>query len=513
MNIPRLRETLIRDEGERLKPYLDCCGRYWRECDCEKKGTLTIGVGRNLDDPGINHIESLAMLDNDIERIKEELFETLPWSAYLNDARLGALINLGMMGVRKMVRANPKMLAAMSAGKYELAAAELLAVVPVDLRVGPAGTGAPHPPEVLRAGQADDPLARHPDPQPVLDRLLVLRQPELRVARVDGHPDALPVEAQVLLPDEAGLPVGRADGEHMAFRLREPGQDHPAAPAASECRAVVIPRYRRYRAMPVVIMVQSEFVAALSTKWTPARQRRSRRSGRDYTGDVDVSTLRRIRGSSALLVAIDSVNPSLVAGAAGERQIADAIAAHLRRIGLDVTLQEAAPGRPNVIGVLEGRAPGRSLMFCGHIDTVGVEGMMAPFDPQIRDGRLYGRGSQDMKGGVAAMVDAARALADGGLATGRLIVAAVVDEEFASLGADALAAAWSADAAVVTEPTDLQVAIGHKGFAWLDVETAGRAAHGSRPADGRDAILRMGRVLHRLDALDRTLQARPPQID
>jgi acetylornithine deacetylase len=210
------------------------------------------------------------------------------------------------------------------------------------------------------------------------------------------------------------------------------------------------------------------------------------------------------------LVAIDSVNPSLVPGAAGEGRIADAIAEHMRRIGLDVQMQEAAPGRPNVIAVLEGRAPGRSLMFCGHIDTVGVEGMTGPFDPQIRDGRLYGRGAQDMKGGVAAMIDAARAIADHGLPKGRLIVAAVVDEEFASIGADALAAAWSADAAVVTEPTDLQVAIGHKGFAWLEVETMGRAAHGSRPKDGRDAILRMGRVLQRLEALDRALQSRPP---
>jgi acetylornithine deacetylase/succinyl-diaminopimelate desuccinylase family protein len=210
------------------------------------------------------------------------------------------------------------------------------------------------------------------------------------------------------------------------------------------------------------------------------------------------------------LVAIDSVNPSLVPGAAGEGQIAQAIAAHMRRIGLDVELQEAAPGRPNVVGVLEGRARGRSLMLCGHIDTVGVDGMTAPFDPQIRDGRLYGRGAQDMKGGVAAMIDAARAIAGRGLASGRLIVAAVVDEEFASIGADALAAAWPADAAVVTEPTDLQVAIGHKGFAWLEVATAGRAAHGSRPKDGRDAILRMGRVLHRLEALDRELQSRPP---
>jgi acetylornithine deacetylase len=106
------------------------------------------------------------------------------------------------------------------------------------------------------------------------------------------------------------------------------------------------------------------------------------------------------------------------------------------------------------------------------------------------------------------MIDAARVVAAGGLAAGRLIVAAVVDEEYASAGADALVTRWRADAAVVTEPTDLQIAIGHKGFAWLEVVTTGRAAHGSRPKDGRDAIMRMGRVLGRLEQLDRDLASR-----
>jgi acetylornithine deacetylase len=210
------------------------------------------------------------------------------------------------------------------------------------------------------------------------------------------------------------------------------------------------------------------------------------------------------------LVAIDSVNPSLVPGARGEAAIADAIALHLRGIGLDVEIQEAAAGRPNVIGVLEGRGRGKSLMLCGHVDTVGVEGMDAPFDPVERNGRLYGRGSQDMKGGVAAMIDAARLMATEGLKAGRLIIAAVVDEEYASIGADALVGRWRADAAVVTEPTDLRIAIGHKGFAWFEIETRGRAAHGSRPLDGRDAIMRMGRVLHALEQIDRTLQAAAP---
>ena len=211
------------------------------------------------------------------------------------------------------------------------------------------------------------------------------------------------------------------------------------------------------------------------------------------------------------LVAIDSVNPSLVPGAAGEAQIGQAVASHLRGLGLDVELQEVVPGRSNVIGVLEGRGRGRSLMLCGHLDTVGVEGMPSPFDPMERDGRLYGRGSQDMKGGVAAMIDAARLVADGGgLPAGRLIIAAVVDEEYASIGADALVRRWRADGAVVTEPTDMAIAVGHKGFAWYEIETRGRAAHGSRPLDGRDAILRMGRVLHELETLDRRLQSAAP---
>ena len=211
------------------------------------------------------------------------------------------------------------------------------------------------------------------------------------------------------------------------------------------------------------------------------------------------------------LVSIDSVNPSLVAGAAGEAAIARALVHEFEQIGLSVEVQEAAPGRPNVVGILEGRSPGRSLMFCGHIDTVGVAGMTRPFDPAERDGRIFGRGSQDMKSGVAAMIGAARVVAEsGGLDAGRLVIACVADEEHASVGAEALVTKWRADAAVVTEPTDLAVAVAHKGFEWVEIETEGRAAHGSRPLDGRDAIRLMARVLNGLDHLDRDLQARAP---
>src|SRR5260370_26237604 len=145
------------------------------------------------------------------------------------------------------------------------------------------------------------------------------------------------------------------------------------------------------------------------------------------------------------LIAIDSVNPSLVPGAAGEGEIAAAIATKLHAGGMDVQIQQVVPGRSNVIGLLEGKQKGRSLMFCGHMDTVGVVGMEAPFDPVEKDGRIYGRGSQDMKGGLASMIAAALYLArNGGLPAGRLIVAAVIDEEYESVGAEALVTAWKA---------------------------------------------------------------------
>ena len=205
------------------------------------------------------------------------------------------------------------------------------------------------------------------------------------------------------------------------------------------------------------------------------------------------------------LIAIDSVNPSLVAGGAGEQELAERVASELRSFGLDVEIEDAAPGRPNVIGVLD-RGAGPSLMLCGHTDTVGVEGMAEPFDPVERDGKIFGRGSQDMKGGVAAIIDAARRIAEtNALRAGKIIVALVADEEYASIGAESLVKRWKADAAVVTEPTDLTIGLGHKGFEWAEVTTIGVAAHGSRPDDGVDAILMMGRVLNAIESLETEL--------
>ena len=209
------------------------------------------------------------------------------------------------------------------------------------------------------------------------------------------------------------------------------------------------------------------------------------------------------------LIAIDSVNPSLVPGGAGEGEIASYVAQKLRAMNIAAVIEEATPNRPNVIGVIEGTTRGRSLMLCGHSDTVGVEGMSAPFDPVERDGRMYGRGAQDMKGGVASILGCAQQIAREGLRAGSIVIAIVADEEYASIGAEALVTRWSADAAVVAEPTDLSIAIGHKGFEWVEVVTEGVAAHGSRPEEGVDAIAHMGRVLARFEQLDRSFQPHP----
>jgi acetylornithine deacetylase len=204
-----------------------------------------------------------------------------------------------------------------------------------------------------------------------------------------------------------------------------------------------------------------------------------------------------------LLVQVDSRNPELVAGAPGEGDVARTLFAVLQSWGFRAELQEVVDGRPNVVARI-GKPGGRSLMFNGHLDVVGVAGMThAPFDATTRDGRLYGRGSTDMKGGVAAMCCAAWRAAQAGLG-GEVVIAAVVDEEWKSAGTRGLIdRGVRADACIVTEPTRLAIAPAHKGFTWTEVVFTGRAAHGSRYDVGVDAIRHAGVLLAELDRIER----------
>ena len=211
---------------------------------------------------------------------------------------------------------------------------------------------------------------------------------------------------------------------------------------------------------------------------------------------------------AAQLVAIDSVNPTLVPTGGGEAAAADVLADWLERAGLEVHVDEVAPGRPNVVGVARGSGGGRSLILNGHLDTVGLLEPDGGLAARVVDGRLYGRGAYDMKGSLAGIASAGGECARRGL-RGDVIVAAVVDEEAASVGTEALLERWQADAAIVAEPTDERLCVAHRGWLAFDVETHGRAAHGSRRDLGIDAIAKMGPILTAIEALDRSLKTRP----
>lgn len=211
---------------------------------------------------------------------------------------------------------------------------------------------------------------------------------------------------------------------------------------------------------------------------------------------------------AAALVAAESVNPSLDPEGSGEAAAAGVIADWARTAGLEVELDEVLPGRPNVLVTAKGAGAGPVLLLNGHLDTVGAAGMSRPFEARIEDGRLYGRGAYDMKGALAAALVAAARAGEEGIAA-EIVVACVIDEEYGSAGTERLVATVGATAAIVCEPTDERVCIAHKGFAGFEVEMPGRAAHGSRPDLGLDAIAAMGPVLVRLRDLADRLAARP----
>jgi len=212
---------------------------------------------------------------------------------------------------------------------------------------------------------------------------------------------------------------------------------------------------------------------------------------------------------AARLVSIDSINPDLVPGSRGEEEVAAFVADWAQRRELEVHVEETGlPGRRNVVVIARGRGGGKNLMLSAHMDTVGVAGMENPFRPTLRDGRLFGRGSMDTKAALAAFLTAVAASRELPL-RGDVILTAVVDEEYASVGTEAVVKKWKADAALVGEPTGMQIVTAHKGFSWLEIETRGVAAHGSRADRGVDAIAKMGRVLVALEDMGRRLAAGP----
>lgn len=205
----------------------------------------------------------------------------------------------------------------------------------------------------------------------------------------------------------------------------------------------------------------------------------------------------RCRGLLAEMIAIASVNPSLVPGGAGEREMARYMAGVLGELGFAAAVEGPSAERPNAVGVWPGTGGGRSLMVVGHLDTVGTAGMTCPALEATFDGdRVHGRGAADMKGGLAAMLAAVEALVKGGFRLrGDLILAGVADEEYASLGIEDLVRRHGAAGGIIAEPSGLGVITAHKGFGWINVDVKGRAAHGSDFEHGVDAITRAGRVL------------------
>ena len=209
------------------------------------------------------------------------------------------------------------------------------------------------------------------------------------------------------------------------------------------------------------------------------------------------------------LVRIDSVNPDLVPNAAGEAPIAAWCRDWLLQQGFDISVLEQTAGRPSVVGLKRGTGTGRSLMLNGHLDTVGVATYAGdPFSGDLRDGRVYGRGAIDTKSGLAAILVAAARASAHALA-GDLIVTLVADEEFGSIGTEEVLRSFRADAALVIEPSSLELTTAHRGFAWFELELTGLAAHGSQPELGVDAIWHAGLVLRALDGLRQQLNEAP----
>jgi acetylornithine deacetylase/succinyl-diaminopimelate desuccinylase-like protein len=206
------------------------------------------------------------------------------------------------------------------------------------------------------------------------------------------------------------------------------------------------------------------------------------------------------------LVAIPSVNPEGQPGTdkTGEQAIGEYVANFLRTSGAEVWMRHVAIGRPNVIASFTPEKPAAHLAFAPHLDTVSVAGMtIPPFDPAVRNGRVYGRGSTDTKGPMAAALWALHEWAQGPARKNSRVqwtFLGLMGEEATNEGAIMMAkSGFSCDLAMVLEPTQLGVVTAHKGALWIEITTSGHACHGSTPEQGRNAIYAMGRVMEALE--------------
>ncbi|MBW2605046.1 MAG: M20/M25/M40 family metallo-hydrolase [Deltaproteobacteria bacterium] len=203
------------------------------------------------------------------------------------------------------------------------------------------------------------------------------------------------------------------------------------------------------------------------------------------------------------LVKINSVNTTL-SGGPGEKEISGFVARYLTKLGLDPEIQLAAPDRTNVVAIIPGINRNGSLLLNGHLDTVGVKGMDAPFSLRQEGDRLYGRGTYDMKGSIAVMLLLAEYFTRHPPPIS-ILFTFVADEEDRSTGTEYLVKRWLPkffpfpSGGIFLEPTELDIGVSHKGFSWYEIEVIGKAAHGSRPSEGVDAILPLRSALEELN--------------
>jgi acetylornithine deacetylase/succinyl-diaminopimelate desuccinylase family protein len=295
---------------------------------------------------------------------------------------------------------------------------------------------------------------------------------------------------------DASLTISDAESHAAVEKLREFGIN------AGPCGGATLAAYQRLdeSAKKGLGLTEDSVVVLLCTE-----------GARDYARPLNVSSDDPIILSQQL-IRIDSSNPNLSrAGGAGEGAIANYITAWLDHRDIESHRLENTAGRPSIVGIVRGRGGGKSLMLNGHIDTVTTIGYKGdPFNPEIHDGSIYGRGAFDMKCGIAsALVTLVRCQA--AHLSGDVLVAAVADEEHLSMGTtEILEAGWTADGAVVCEPTQQFVTLDHNGFVWIEVDILGKAAHGSRYDLGVDAISKAGHFLAKIDRYAQELLKRTP---